>query len=65
MEQLSPSATTTEPTLSGLGGAATEVPAFQSLCAATREATAMRSPRTVIREKLVQNEDPAQPKINT
>ena len=60
LEQLSPSATTTEPML-------------QSPCSATREATGMRSLLTAMkssphlpnwRKGPASNEDPAQPKIN-
>ena len=52
-EQLSPSATTTEPVLQSLRTTTTEPtchnywsPCTQSPCSPTREATAMRSPRT-------------------
>ena len=44
MGQLSPCTTTIEPILYSLWAATTEAPAPKSLCSATREATAMRSP---------------------
>ena len=58
--QLSPQATTTEPTSCNCWSSCTE-----SRCPATRAATTLRSPRAATRESSADsNEDPVQPKIN-
>ena len=59
-EQLSLCFTTTEPVLRAQES---QLPSHgpSSLCSSTREASAMRSPRTTTREKPASNKDPAQP----
>ena len=50
VEQLSPGVTTIEPALQSPGATTTEAPMPESLCSASGEATAMRSPRTATRK---------------